>query len=127
MPTAIHDLFITRVEDAILSQLISIRGGSDDSSACTERIYPACSVEIHLPVDISSSRNSKHEPDASFWHTCAQHAGAVVEVAYLHKGKRLDRSAGDHLLDANTGIRSVVGLDTEYGKEEPRKATLSVW
>jgi hypothetical protein len=33
IPTAVHELFIARVEDAVLSQLKLIREGSDDTAA----------------------------------------------------------------------------------------------
>ncbi|KAF2787667.1 hypothetical protein K505DRAFT_316306 [Melanomma pulvis-pyrius CBS 109.77] len=128
MPTAVHKLFIARVEDAIFSQLKSIRDGLGAAAAFAQRVYPARSTEIYFPVDNAlSSRKLKHEPDASFWHDNAQYPGVVIEVAYSQKKKRLARLAEDYLLDSDANIRIVVGLDIEYGKEGSRKATLSVW
>lgn len=128
MPTAVHELFIARVEDAVFSQLKSIREGSDDAAAFAQRVNPARSTEIYFPVENDSSgRKSKHEPDASFWHDSAQYPGVVIEVAYSQKKKRLERLAEDYLLDSDASVQAVVGLDIEYGKKDSRKATLSVW
>ncbi|KAF1346434.1 hypothetical protein EJ07DRAFT_185554 [Lizonia empirigonia] len=128
MPTAVHELFIARVEDAVLSQLKSIRKGSDNAAAFAQKVNPARSTEIHFPVaDGSSGKKSKHEPDASFWHNDAQYPGVIIEVAYSQKKKRLRRLAEDYLLDSDANVQVVVGLDIEYGRKESREATLSVW
>ncbi|KAH7061024.1 hypothetical protein BKA63DRAFT_573496 [Paraphoma chrysanthemicola] len=70
---------------------------------------------------------AKHEPDGSFCHTDARYPGVIVEVAYSQTRKTLDRLAEDYLLYSDTGIRVVVGLDIESGKQESRQPTLSVW
>jgi hypothetical protein len=128
IPTAVHELFIARIEDAIFSQLKSIRDGLGAAAAFAQKVYPARSTEIYFPVDnFPSSRKSKHEPDASFWHDDAQYPGVVIEVAYSQKRKRLDRLADDYLLDSDASIQVVVGLDIEYGREGSRQATFSVW
>ena len=68
MPTAVHELFIARVEDTIFSQLKLIRDGSDDAAAFARKVYPARSTEIYFPVDgVSSGRRSRYELDVSFW------------------------------------------------------------
>lgn len=128
MPTAIHELFIARVEDAIFSQLKSIREGTDDAAAFAHKVAPARSTEIYFPVDnAASGTKSKYEPDTSFWHDDAKYPGVIIEVAYSQKRKRLGRLAEDYLLDSNASVQAVVGLDIEYGKKKSRKATLSVW
>jgi hypothetical protein len=128
MPTAVHELFIDGVEDAIRSQLKEIRRGSGRAAHFAEKIRPARSTAVYLSVDNSADGGkSKHEPDASFWHDDAQYPGVIIEVAYSQKGKRLDRLAEDYLLDSDASVRAVVGLSIEYGKNESRKATLSVW
>ena len=128
MPTAVHELFIARVEDAIHSQLKSIRERQGSTAHFAQKVHPARSTEIYFPMDDNPpSTKSKHEPDASFWHDDAQYPGVIVEVAYSQKKKRLDRLAEDYLLDSDASVRVVVGLDIEYGKERSRKATLSVW
>lgn len=67
MPTAVHELFVACVEDAIFSQLKSIRKGSDSAAAFARKVYPTRSTEIYLPVDDATPDiKSKHEPDASF-------------------------------------------------------------
>ncbi|CAN9300260.1 unnamed protein product [Alternaria alternata] len=102
MPTAVHELFIARVEDAILSQLKSIRERSDGTATFAQKVNPARSTEIRFPAESNpSDRRSKHEPDTSFWHDDAQYPGVVIEA--------------------------IVGLDIEYGKKGSRKATLTVW
>ena len=128
MPTAIHELFIARVEDAIYSQLKLIREGSSSAAIFAQKVHPARSTEIFFPVDDAPpSIKSKYEPDASFWHDDAQYPGVIIEVAYSQKRKRLCRLAEEYLLDSDASVQVVVGLDIEYGKKGSRKATLSVW
>ncbi|KAF2473708.1 uncharacterized protein BDR25DRAFT_311908 [Lindgomyces ingoldianus] len=128
IPTAVHELFVARIEDAIFSQLKSIRDGLGAAARFAEKVYPARSTEVHFPVhNTASGRISKHEPDASFSHEDAQYPGVVIEVAYSQKKKRLGRLAEDYLLDSDASVRVVVGLDIEYGSRESREATLSVW
>ena len=67
MPTAVHELFVARVEDTIFKRLKSIREGSDGAAAFARKIYPTRSTGIYLPVDDATPDiKSKHEPDASF-------------------------------------------------------------
>ena len=128
MPTAIHELFIARIEDSILSQLKTIREGSGDAAAFARKVQPARSTEIFFPVENAPfSKQSKYEPDASFWHEDAKYPGVIVEVAYLQKRKRLFRLAENYLLDSDANVQVVVGLDIEYGKKGSRKAALSIW
>ncbi|PVH91052.1 hypothetical protein DM02DRAFT_647422 [Periconia macrospinosa] len=104
MPAPVHELFTARVEDAIFSQLKSIREGAGDVAAFTQKVHSARSTEIHfLMWNGTSTKRSKHEPDASFWHDEARYP------------------------DSDTNIRVVIGIDILYSVEGPRKATLSVW
>ena len=128
MPTAVHELFIARVEDAIHSQLKRIREESSNAAKFAKKVHPARSTEIYFPVDDGPPGvKSKHEPDTSFWHDDAQYPGVIIEVAYSQKRKRLARLAEDYLLDSDASVQVVVGLDIEYGKKGSCKATLSVW
>jgi hypothetical protein len=128
MPTGVHELFIDGVEDAIRSQLKTIRRGSGGEARFARKVRPARSTEIEFPVeDGPTSRKSKYEPDASFWHDDAQYPGVIIEVAYSQKKKRLGRLAEDYLLDSDANVRVVVGLDIEYGRKGSRRATLSTW
>src|SRR5436305_7086969 len=95
-------MFIAGVEDAIYTQLKAIRDRPDGAALFAQKVRPARSTEIHFPVDgAPHSTNSKHEPDASFWHDDAQYPGVIIEVAYSQKRKRLDRLAEDYLLDSD--------------------------
>ena len=128
MPTGVHEIFIAGVEDAIYTQLKAIRDGPDGAALFAQKVRPARSTEIHFPVDDAPhSTNSKHEPDASFWHDDAQYPGVIIEVAYSQKRKRLDRLAEDYLLDSDASVRVVVSLDIGYGKKRSLKTTISVW
>jgi hypothetical protein len=128
MPTGVHELFIDRVEDAIRSQLKTIRGGSGNAARFAHKVRPARSTMIHFPVeDSSSNAESKHEPDASFWHKEARYPGVIVEVSYSHKRKALKRLVETYLLDSDASVRVLVGLDIEYGRKKSTEATLSVW
>src|SRR5947209_5200278 len=121
-------MFIAGVEDAIYTQLKAIRDRPDGAALFAQKVRPARSIEIHFPVDDAPhSTNSKHEPDASFWHDDAQYPGVIIEVAYSQKRERLGRLAEDYLLDSDASVRVVVGLDIEYGKKRSLKATISVW
>jgi hypothetical protein len=63
MPTAVHKVFIARVEDAVFSQLKLFREGSDDAAAFAQKVNPARSTEIYFPVDNASpGKESKHKP-----------------------------------------------------------------
>ncbi|KAK5011711.1 hypothetical protein BJ546DRAFT_690914 [Cryomyces antarcticus] len=128
MPTAVHELFIDGVEDAVRSQLKLIRYGSGGAAMFARRVQAARSTEIHFPVgDSPANTGSKHEPDASFWHSNAQYPGIIIEVACSQKRKNLSRLAEDYLLDSDASVQVVVGLDIEYGNANSRKATLSTW
>ncbi|KAL1591525.1 hypothetical protein SLS60_011917 [Paraconiothyrium brasiliense] len=129
MPTRVHELFLDGVEDAIRSELKAIREESDRIALFAQKVRPARSTEIQFPVEdpITSSKKSKHEPDASFWHMDAEYPGVVIEVAYSQKKRRLYRLAEKYLLDSDANIRVVVGLDIEYGEKGTRKAALSIW
>lgn len=128
MPTAVHELFIDGVEDAIRSQLKDIRGGSGSAATFARSVQAARSTEIYFPVeDLPTGTRSKHEPDASFWHSDAQYPGVIIEVAYSQNRKNLSRLAEDYLLDSDASVQVVVGLDIEYGSVKSRKATLSTW
>ncbi|KAK4996010.1 hypothetical protein LTR66_004285 [Elasticomyces elasticus] len=128
MPTAVHELFVDGVEDAIRSQLKDIREGSGSAAMFARKVQTARSTEIYFPVEGSpSGTKSKHEPDASFWHSDAQYPGVIFEVAYSQKRKNLSRLAEDYLLDSDASVQIVVGLDIEYGSTKSRKATLSTW
>lgn len=128
MPTAIHELFIARVEDDILSQLKIIREGSGDAATFARKVQPARSTEIFFPVENApATEQSKHEPDASFWHQDAKYPGVIIEVAYSQKRRRLGRLAENYLLDSDASVQAVVGLDIEYGKKGSCKAAVSIW
>ncbi|KAF2229878.1 hypothetical protein EV356DRAFT_561859 [Viridothelium virens] len=126
MPSGVHELFIDGVEDAIRSQLKTIRNESGRRAQFAQKVRPARSTIIRIATGDSSSK-SEYEPDASFWHDNAEYPGVVIEVAYSQKKKRLGRLAENYLLDSDTSIRAVVGLDIGYGKKVSRKATFSIW
>jgi hypothetical protein len=127
MPTGVHELFIDGVEDAIRSQLKAIRHGSDgEAQLFAQKVRPARSTGIQFAAS-ASSKKSKYEPDASFWHDDAQYPGVIIEVAYSQKKKHLGRLADNYILDSDASVRAVVGLDIEYGKKGSRKATISIW
>jgi hypothetical protein len=55
MLTAVHELFIARVVDAIHTQLMLIRDDSSMAAKFAMNIYPARSTEICFPTDDSAS------------------------------------------------------------------------
>ncbi|KAH7111794.1 hypothetical protein B0J11DRAFT_190076 [Dendryphion nanum] len=70
MPSAVHELFIAHLEDAIFTRVKSIREGTGSTAAFAWKVQLGRSTEIYLPIeDASSTKNSsKYEPDASFLH-----------------------------------------------------------
>ena len=73
---------------------------------------PARSTDVYFPAEYApSNTKSKYEPDASFWHDAARDPGVIIKVAYSQRKKRLDRLAENYLMDSDTGVRVVVGLD----------------
>jgi hypothetical protein len=126
MPSAVHELFLEGVEDEIRNQLRVIRSGFDRKAQFAQKVRPTRSTEIRFPAGASPSK-SKYEPDASFKHKDAEYPGVIIEVAYSQKKKRLAQLADNYLMDSDTSIRAVVCLDIEYGKDESRRATLSIW
>jgi hypothetical protein len=128
MPTAVHELFTARLDDAILSQLKSLREGSGDTAAFARKVHSARSTTIYFPTDGEPSGTmSRHEPDASFRHIDAKYPGVIVEVAYSQKSAKLSRLAEAYLQDSNASVRVVVGLDIEHDKKRSQKATVSIW
>jgi len=106
---AIHELFIARIEDNILSQLKTIREGLGDAAAFARKVQPARSTEIFFPVENAPfSKQSKYEPDASFWHEDAKYPGVIIEVAYSQKRKRLYRLAENYLPDSEASVQIVL-------------------
>lgn len=128
MPTRLHELITLGVEDAIRSQLQAIGEGTDEAAPFVEKVRPARSTEILFQAENpTSSKRSKRQPDASFWHDFAQYPGVVIEVAYSQNKRKLDRLAEDYLFDSNANIRVVIGLDIGYGEKGSRKAVFSTW
>jgi hypothetical protein len=127
MPTAVHEIFLDRVVDAIRTQLKQLCDGSSRAALFAQKVHPRGSAIIHFPNDDPSSTTSKHEPDASFYHDDALYPGVIIEVAYSQKRKMLSQLADDYLLDSDASVQVVVGLDIEYGKKGSRMATLLVW
>lgn len=70
MPSAVHELFIARLEDAIFTRVKSICEGTGSTAAFAWKVQLGRSTEIYLPIeDASSTKNSsKYEPDAPFLH-----------------------------------------------------------
>ena len=83
MPTGVHELFIDGVEDVIRSLLKVMRSGSGPEARFAQTVQPARSTEIEFLVEEGpSSRKSRYEPDASFWHNDAEYLGVIIVVAY---------------------------------------------
>lgn len=89
---------------------------------CTQPVLLRFTFLSTIPL----SKNSKYEPDSSFWHDDAEYPGVIIEVSYSQK-KVVGRLAEGYLLDSDASVQVVVGLDIEYGKKGSRQATLSVW
>ncbi|KAI9853397.1 MAG: hypothetical protein M1813_002235 [Trichoglossum hirsutum] len=101
MPTAVHELLIDGVEDAIRCELKTIRSGSDKAALFAQQVSPARSTIIYFPVDDAPPTTvSKHEPDASFWHADAEYPGVIIEVSFAEE-EEIGRLAEEYLLDSD--------------------------
>ena len=128
MASAVHELFLADVEDAIHSQLKALRGGSGAAAIFAQSVRPYRSTNVDLPGDDTLDQaKSMHQPDATFQHEKAEFPGVIIEVSYSQKRKFVGRLADDYLLDTDASVQVVVGLDIEYGGKRSLKATLSVW
>lgn len=128
MPTKIHESLIRLFDESIIDQLKLIRNGSDKAALFAQRLRCYGSGDIYFPSDDApQSRKSHRSPDTSFEHLDADYPGIIVEVSYSQKRKDLRSLAETYILDSDTSVQVVVGLDIEYGKKGSRKATLSVW
>lgn len=121
-----HNLFINDVEDAIRSQLKAIRDGLSCKAQFAQKVHSARSSEVVFDMGASSSQ-SKYEPDGSFCHVDAKYPGVIIEIVCSPKKRRLSRLAETYILDSDSSIRAVVGLDIKNGRNCSCKATLSVW
>lgn len=128
MPTNSHQFLIAAFEKSITVQLELISDGSDKAALFARSLMCRRSSDIYFPSDDApQSRKSHRSPDTSFGHPDAVYPGIVVEVSYSQKRQNLRDLAETYLLDSDTSVQAVVGLDIEYGKQGPGKATLSVW
>lgn len=127
-PTAVHEIFIDRLEDAIRSQLKAFQNGSGTASHFARKVQASRCTEMNIPVDgAPHDSQSKYHPDASFRHKNAQYPGVVVEVASSQNLNRLDRVAQNYLLDSDASVQVVVGFDIHDGYDMRKEATFSVW
>ncbi|MCJ1426648.1 hypothetical protein MMC29_004551 [Sticta canariensis] len=128
MLTNIHESLIAAFEKSIIVQLELISNGSDKAALFAPRLRCKHSTDIYFPSDDAPhSRKAHRSPDTSFRHLGAHYPGVIVEVSYSQKRKDLRNLAETYLLDSDTSVQVVVGLDIEYGKKGSRKATFSVW
>lgn len=128
MPTKIHEVFLDHIEDAIRRWLKEIANESNKKGLFAANVRPTRSTTLFFPIDNTLSHTkSQYEPDASFWHKDADWPGIIIEVAYSQNPKSLHRLVENYLLDSDTNIQVVVGLNIEYGRAKSRKATFSVW
>ena len=130
MPSILHDNFTRNVEHEIKSQLDNLAGRSDLLRAFAEKITLDGSgrIEFGSPEVIAEnpeSAQTSHEPDASFGYIDAVYPPVVVEISYSQKRKDLAKLADSYILDSDSNIRLVVGLDIEY--LGTKKATISMW
>lgn len=66
-----------------------------------------------------------YTPDIVFRHRRDALPSVIIEVAYSRSGKALRRLAYNYLMESNTSVQVVVGIDIK--QRSSRKATFSVW
>src|SRR2546430_1700115 len=116
MPSGIHEIFIRKVDNDLISQLKAI-GNNIDVARC---------IDSMGSTDLKFGENLKHSPDAGFKHRNSRYPHLVIEVSYSQKQKDLPRLADTYIVESNESIRVVIGLDIEY-KKGTKKAMLQMW
>ena len=103
IPSAVHEIFIRKVDRDIMSQLDAI--GNDVEIA--REIESIGSTDLELG-------ESKHCPDSAYKCNGSQYPHLVVEVSYSQKRHDLPYLADDYVVDSNGSIGVVIGLNIEY-------------
>ena len=131
MPSDIHETFIRLVEYNILMQLAAIQGREDALGAFARRIVPTGSTTLQWKSPKVRSgtqelgKTIRHDPDMSYKHLDAQYPGVIIEVSYSQKQKDLLRLADDYILESDSSIKLVIGLDLEY--RGTKRASILMW
>lgn len=149
MPTAVHERFIARVEDAIgegIAGLAARLGRSEDGrekevAVELNKIYKGRSTTLEMRAprlenssqDTSTSSSSssdaaevvvRRSPDATFYHPAQPDLPClVVEVSYSQQRKELPRLAESYVIDSRHAIRCVLALDISYPAARSKKAS----
>ncbi|UKZ78688.1 hypothetical protein TrVFT333_006434 [Trichoderma virens FT-333] len=108
MPSPVHDIFSAQLAGEVHDWLKSITSCGGESGAFASKIVSGV----------------RRQPDAQFQHEDAAYPGLVIEVSYSQDGKNLRKLAQDYILYSNGDIKTVVGIDINYGE---RESTVSVW
>ena len=115
MPSAIHEIFIRKVDHDIMSQLDAIGIG----------VNIARDIESIGSTELKFGNKSKHCPDSAYKCKGSRYPHIVMEVSYSQKQKDLAYLADAYIVESDEKIGVVIGLDIGYN--ETRKATLSLW
>ncbi|KXS94456.1 hypothetical protein AC578_5290 [Pseudocercospora eumusae] len=146
MPTAIHEVFIRQLSDAIKD------GKNKWLRDCAEPHAPATElekVEDLRSTTISFASDSGDEsdatttairrhltPDGQHKHRRARYPSLILEIAYSQSTKDLDRLAKDYIHMSHCHVACVIGIKLEYVKPtkgivldtaRDQSATFSLW
>lgn len=129
MPTRVHELVLDRLDKEIERQIGQIRAGSGEAAILAAKIYCGRSSTFKLPS--SDKKQSKNDPDASWYHArLRDHPVVVLEVSYSQRTENVHKRASRYIRDSRAGVRAVVVIDIDYNAEEEhtaRNATYSVY
>ncbi|KAK5656231.1 hypothetical protein OQA88_4992 [Cercophora sp. LCS_1] len=129
MPSPVHEFFTTLLTNEIRDQLKRITERECSAGEFAAMIEDGRSSRIFLREDISDESPGaaehvvRREPDGQFQHCHAAYPGVVLEVSYSQDGKDLKKLASDYILRSNGDIKTVIGIDINYGNE----STVSLW
>lgn len=122
-----HELFLARVNGAILEQLLSIRNGVPGAvREFAERVQPHGSTTLFFKSDPTKDvLDCEHTPDAEYGCPDEKYPAVIFEISFSQKRKDLPKLARDYILGSEASVQVVIGLDIEY--RATRKATVSMW
>ena len=125
MTSYLHEVFLSRVVQEILSKLRAFGNTESPSRAFAENIKHNGSPSLVLRSEGNhGGAIISRSPDATFRHQDAHWPGVIIEVSYSQKTRAIPHLADEYILETDGSVRVVVGLDIDY---KTKKGTASMW
>ena len=124
MASGLHETFLGLLEFELLRQLDGIRARGDVLGLFAAGIRPTRSKTLTWKSE-EDGRIIRHNPDGSYCHDRAEYPGVIIEASYSQKRKDLSGLAEDYILESNSSIQLVVGIDFDY--RGSKEAMILMW